>query len=173
MNDATGFALGAAGYALLILGLIGSVLPVVPGPLFIWFGALVWSWSTGFQQLGWPWLVVMGLLAIAAWSSDLFINTVISRRAGASWKSISGAIVGGIVGGILLNGLAPILGAIVGAACGALIGLWLIEYLDKRNLQASNKAVRAYLLSMVLASALELSLSLTMVGIFVWRAFLS
>ncbi len=173
MADVTSFAFGALGYALLILGLIGSVLPVLPGPLFIWIGAFVWSWSTGFQELGWPWLIVMGLLAIMAWSSDLFINTTISRRAGASWKSILGAIVGGIAGGILLSGVVPILGAIVGAALGALIGMWLIEYWDKRNGRAANKAVQAYLLSMALASAVELVLSLTMVAIFAWRVLLT
>ena len=44
-------------YALMVLGLIGSLLPVVPGPVFIWLGVLTWAWSDGFQAIGWPTLL--------------------------------------------------------------------------------------------------------------------
>jgi len=43
--------------------------------------------------------------------------------------------------------------------------------LDKRDWTAALRAVRAYVASMALSAALELALSLTMLGIFVWQAF--
>ena len=172
MADTNALLLSGFGYLLLFLGLAGSVLPVLPGPFLIWLGALFWAWGNGFQDLGWPALIVMGLLAIAAWGSDLFLNTVISRRAGASWKSIGGAIVCGIIGSLLLSGTIPILGTLVGAVLGAMVGMWFVEYLDKRNVRSSFKAVRAYLASMALAALLELTLSFTILGIFIWQAYL-
>lgn len=162
----------AGGYLLLALGLVGSVLPVIPGPLIIWLGAFLWAMGDGFQTIGWPWLVLLGILAIAAWGADLLLTTVVSRRAGASWKSIGGAIVGGIVGGIILGGTPPVFGSIMGAMMGAMVGMWLVEYIDKRNRRSAAVAVRAYIGSMILAAILELTISLTMVGLFVWRALL-
>ncbi|MEZ4581028.1 MAG: DUF456 domain-containing protein [Caldilineaceae bacterium] len=118
--------LGVAGSALVVLGFIGTVLPIVPGPIIIWLGAFVWAWGDGFQRIGWPTLAVLGLLAVLAWGMDFFLTAVVSRRAGASWQAIGGAIVGGLLGGMLLSGTPPILGSIIGAlletvarACGS------------------------------------------------------
>jgi uncharacterized protein YqgC (DUF456 family) len=162
--------LTGAGYILIAIGLAGAVIPVLPGPLIIWLGALVWAWGDGFQRIGWPTLIVLGVIALLAWAADLFLSTVISRRAGASWKSILGAIAGGIAGSLLLSGV-PFVGTVLGAICGAVIGMWLVEYFDKRNQRAATVAVRAYIFSMVLAAIVELGLALTMVAIFAWQAF--
>ena len=172
MEDATAFLLSGTGIVLLALGLVGSVLPIVPGPFLIWLGAFVWAWGDDFERVGWPVLILLGLMALVAWASDLFLNAVISRRAGASWKSIGGAIVGGLAGGLLLSVPVPIVGTLIGAAIGAVAGMWLVEYLDKRSVPAAWRAVRAYLASMALAAALEVALSLSMLAIFVWQAFL-
>ncbi|MEZ4557898.1 MAG: DUF456 family protein [Caldilineaceae bacterium] len=75
--------LGVAGSALVVLGFIGTVLPIVPGPIIIWLGAFVWAWGDGFQRIGWPTLAVLGLLAVLAWGMDFFLTAVVSRRAGS------------------------------------------------------------------------------------------
>ena len=146
------------------------VLPVIPGPLIIWLGAFLWAMGDDFQTIGWPLLILLGILAAAAWAADLMLTTVVSRRAGASWKSIGGAIIGGIIGGMLLGGTPPVLGSIMGAMLDAMVGMWFIEYIDKRNRRAAAIAVRAYIGSMILAAALELTIALSMVGLFVWQA---
>src|SRR5687768_11672586 len=92
-------------FVLMAIGLAGSVIPVLPGPMLIWLGALVWAWADGFTRVGWGTLTLLAVLALAAWGSDLFLTTVMSRRAGASWKAILGAIVGGLVGAGLLSAL--------------------------------------------------------------------
>ena len=161
--------MSAGGYLLLALGLVGSVIPVIPGPLIIWLGAFLWAMGDNFETLGWPMLFLLGLMALTAWGADLMFSTVLSRRAGASWKSIVGAVVGGIVGGILLGGSPPILGSLFGAILGAMVGMYLVELYDKRNRRAAAVAVRAYLASMILGSVTEFGIALGMVGIFVWR----
>jgi uncharacterized protein YqgC (DUF456 family) len=159
----------AGGYLLLALGLVGSVVPVIPGPLIIWLGAFLWAMGDNFETLGWPMLILLGLMALTAWGADLLFSTVLSRRAGASWKSIGGAIVGGIIGGILLGGSPPILGSLMGAFLGAMVGMYLVEFYDKRNRRAATVAIRAYLASMVLGAATEFAIALGMVGLFAWR----
>jgi uncharacterized protein YqgC (DUF456 family) len=161
-------------YILIILGVIGSVVPLLPGPLIIWAGALVWAWDNEFVRIGFPTLAFLLILALVAWTSDFLINTILSRRAGASWKSIFGSILGGILGGILLSGLipVPILGSLIGATIGALLGAFAIEYLDKRDMNAALKAMKSYIGSVALASVVEIMVAMTMVFIFVWQAFL-
>ena len=155
---------------LVALGLAGSVIPVLPGPFLIWLGALVYAWASDFTVIGWGMLTVLLVLAVAAWWSDLFLSTVMSRRAGASWKAILGAIVGGLVGAMLLSGV-PIFGTILGALLGAMAGMWIVEYFDKGNHEAATTAVQAYVGSVLVAALVEMVIALLMVGIIVARVF--
>lgn len=156
---------------LVLIGLAGAVIPVLPGPFLIWLGAFVWAWADGFTRIGWGTLTVLGILALIAWGSDIFLSTVMSRRAGASWKSIVAAIVGGLVGASLLS-FVPVLGTVLGAILGAIAGMWLIEYWDKGSAPAATGAVQAYISSLVVAALLEMTLAVAMVAIFAWQAFL-
>ncbi len=79
--------LGGTGLLLLLVGLAGSVIPVLPGPLFIWLGALLWAWGDGFG-VGWPTLVVLGLLALLSWATTC--SKLGDRATPASWKTHPG-----------------------------------------------------------------------------------
>ena len=159
-----------AGYALILLGLVGVILPLLPGPLLIWLGALVWAWGDGFVRVNWVVLTVLGVLAALAWASDILLTTTMSRRAGVSWKAIGGALAGGILGGFLLIEI-PIIGTLFGALVGAMLGMLAVEWFDKRNLRQALRATWGYLVSSLLASALEIVIAVAMVGIFVWQAW--
>ena len=162
----------ALAYLLIVVGVIGSLLPVIPGPLLIWLGALLWAWVDGFRTVGWPTLVVLGLLVVAIWSSDVVLTTVGSRKAGASWKAVGGAIAGGVAGSILLSGVVPIIGTLVGALLGAVLGMVLVDHYDKRDWGRAIQATKGYIFGSVAARILEVFLSLLMVTIFAWQAFL-
>jgi uncharacterized protein len=172
MNPADLTPVAVGGYILIFLGLVGTVVPILPGPLLIWLGALVWAWGDGFARVGWPTLLLLLILALAAWISDYALNMIFSRRAGASWKAIIGAMLGGIAGGILLSGLVPVLGTLIGAALGAMAGAFAVEYLNTRNFSAAWRALKAYLGSMIASSILEVLVAFLMVGVFYWQAFL-
>lgn len=159
------------GYLLMLLGLIGAVVPLLPGPFLIWLGAVVWAWGEGFDRIGWPTLLFLLFLAVLAWVSDFLLNAVFSRRAGASWKSIGAAILGGIVGGVLFSGMIPVLGTLVGALVGALAAMYALEYLDKRDARAALRAMGAYAGSMAVAAAVEIVLAVAMIALFAWQAF--
>jgi uncharacterized protein YqgC (DUF456 family) len=158
-------------YLLMFLGVVGAILPVMPGPLLIWLGAFLWGWADGFQAVGWPTLALLGILMVLAWGSDLILTTVGSRRAGASWKAIAAAIVGAIVGGVFLSGVAPAIGTILGAILGGVVGILGVEYFEKRDWGQAFRAVRGYIVGSLAASGLELFLSLLMIAIFAWQAF--
>ena len=170
-NPWTDIAIESIAYLLLILGLVGAVVPVLPGPILVWVGALLWASVHDFQLVGWPTLIVLGAIALLAWGLDLLMTTVFSRRAGASWRAILAAIVGALIGGISLTFGIPILGTVIGAIVGAAAGMWLFEYRDKRDAPAATRAVRAYVGSMIVSSLIEFGFILLMLAIFSIQAF--
>lgn len=165
--------IAAIAYLLIAVGLVGSVVPLLPGPILIWVGALIWAWNDGFQTIGWPTLAVLGLLVLVGWCLDLVLTATISRRAGASWRSVAGAIVLGFVGGALGSGLAPVVGSLFGAAIGAVTGMIIVEYLVKRHWRPALRSSSGYLAGCALSKAAEAVLAVSMVAIFAWQAFIS
>ncbi len=169
MNDYTTI-FSAIGYLLIFLGLVGAVVPLLPGPAFIWLGVFIWAWNDGFERIGWPTLLVLGVLTIVAWLADLLLSLMSSRRAGAGWKSIGVSILTGI-GGALLLGFVPVIGPLVGAIVGAIAGLWYMEYRAKGDRDAATRSVRSYIGGVLLAMAIEMAAALLMIVIFAWQAF--
>lgn len=158
------------GYILIFLGLVGAVVPLLPGPFFIWLGVFIWAWGDGFARIGWPTLLFLGVLTLIAWAVDIGFSLISSRKAGAGWLSIGVAILTGIGGGILLSFI-PLVGSILGAIGGAIGGLWYMEYRAKGDRELATQAVRGYIGGVLVSMAVELGTALTMILIFAWQAF--
>lgn len=163
--------LAILGMILVGIGLIGSVLPLLPGLPLIWLGILLWAWADNFQQVGWPTLITLAVLMLVGFGLDLVLTPAISRRAGVSWRAIGGAILGGFLGGIFLSAL-PIIGTLFGALIGAIAGMWFVEYRIRGSEQAATAAVRAYLSGVAVTTILNVFLALLMIAIFLWQAWL-
>lgn len=162
--------LAVLGLILMGLGLIGSVLPLLPGLPLIWVGAFLWAWSNEFQQVGWPTLIVLAVLMLAGWGLDLVLTPAMTRRAGVSWRAIGGAILGGLLGGLFLSAI-PVIGTLFGALLGAILGMWFIEYRIRGDERAATAAVRAYLSGVAVTTILNVLLALLMIAIFLWQAW--
>ncbi len=160
-------------YALMLLGLIGAVLPVLPGSLLIWLGALVWAWADGFSRIGWPTLLVLGGIVALTWVSDRLLSALATRKAGASWKTVVAALVGGLIGGLVLTGVVPVVGTLAGAALGAFIAIVLVELLQERPWRQALRFGVGYCLGALAAAFLNLILCLVMLAIFIWQAFVA
>lgn len=163
-------AMQALGVALIAVGIVGVFIPVLPGPLMIWVGALVWAASDGFQRVSWPILLVMGLIVVAAWGSNLAMTAYFTRRNSASWKTVAGAIVGGIIGGMLLTFGVPLIGSVIGAVVGGVLGVLVVELLRQRRLRPALRSGGQYLVGCVFGQMVELMFALLMLLLFVWRA---
>jgi len=182
------------GYLLIFLGIVGALVPVLPGPLLIWLGAFVWAWADDFARIGWPTLFVLAVLTIVAWGADLGLSFLGSKRSGAGWRSIGVSILGGLVGAILLSSV-PVVGTFIGAAIGSVSALWLMEYRRaqvasgndagrifgtevsgasnvQENRAAATRAVKGYVGGFMMAMVVEFIISLMMLTIFAWQAFL-
>jgi uncharacterized protein YqgC (DUF456 family) len=116
----------------MLVGLVGSVLPGLPGVTLIFLSAAVYAFLTDFDFVGVPILLVLFLFAAVAFVADFFATSYGARRFGASnWGTVGGS-VGGLVGtliGLLFAGVGSIFGLIFGTIGGVFVG----EYLRRRR----------------------------------------
>ncbi len=116
----------------MLFGLLGSVLPGLPGVPLIFASALVYAYLTDFEVVGALVLALLGLFALVAFASDFLATSYGARRFGASnWGTVGGAI-GGLVGA-LAGALFLGIGAIFGLLLGTIGGVFLGEYLRRRE----------------------------------------
>ena len=113
---------------LMFVGLLGSVLPGLPGVTLIFLSALVYAIITDFRTVGVAILVVLFIFAAIAFVTDFVATSYGARRFGASnWGTVGGA-VGGIAGaliGLLFLGIGSLFGLILGTIAGVFIGEYL------------------------------------------------
>lgn len=114
------------------VGLLGSVLPGLPGVPLIFLSALVYSILTDFEYVGALILILLFVLAALALVADFVGTSYGARRFGASnWGTVGGA-VGGIVGA-LVGALFLGIGSLFGLILGSIGGVFLGEYLRRRR----------------------------------------
>ena len=158
----------SAAYLLMFLGVVGALIPVLPGPILILAGAIVYSLGVGAGKPGIPVLIVLSLMTAAAWGSELVLTMLFTRKAGASWRTVAGAVAGGLVGGIVLTPALPVIGTLFGAAAGAALGVVFVErVLNARPWDAAWRVSRNYLAGCLVARVVELGLCLGMITVFV------
>ena len=105
--------------AMLVLGLAGTVLPVLPGTLLVWGGIVLGAWIDDFTRVSVTTVVVISVLGVLAWGLDYAAGLMGAQKAGASKLALAGAAVGTVVG--LFMGLVGVLFMpLVGAAVGKL-----------------------------------------------------
>ena len=161
MNEPLNTIVLALALLAMLIGLIGIVLPVIPGTLVIFVAALIYALIEGFQIVGWPTLVVLGLLALVATTADLWASSVGAKMGGASGWSVVVGLIGGLVGFVVLN--------LLGAILGAILGVLLTEIIRVGDWRQAFKAGGGWVLGWVLSTVVQLVIGLVMVAIFVWQ----
>ena len=119
------------GLVLVVAGIAGLVLPLLPGIALIYAGIVAVAWADDFTRIGPAMLVFMLVVTIAAQLIDHIAGVFGARKAGASGWGVFGAAVGAVVG--LFFGLP---GVILGPAVGALA----FEYLRNPDARLALKA---------------------------------
>ena len=102
----------------LIGGLIGSILPGVPGASFIWLGVVLHGLMTGWEPLGLGVQITTAVLTACSLASGLVVTALGAKKTGASLWGALGAI-GGLMLGFFIP--IPVLGPLAGAFGGALL----------------------------------------------------
>ncbi len=148
--------------AMIVTGLVGAVLPALPGLPLVFGGMLVAAWTDGFVHVPVWVLVLLGLLTLLSLAIDFWATALGARRVGASRKAIVGAMLG-TLGGLFLGPAGLLLGPFAGALAG--------ELLHRRSLRGTHLGDAAKVgfgtwLGILFGVALKLGLAFTMLGLF-------
>jgi hypothetical protein len=133
------------GTLLLAVGVIGCIVPALPGPIIAYVALILISIPGAWAVVPIWALIALGVLAIATAVLDNVLPAMSSKKAGASKAGIWGSVVGMIAGSFFT----PI-GTIIGAFVGALVGEVAFNPKNREPLKAAAGVFRGTLLAIML-----------------------
>ncbi|HEY5751944.1 MAG TPA: DUF456 family protein [Chthoniobacterales bacterium] len=142
---------------LMAAGVIGTVLPLVPGHVLVLAGALVHKFAFGEAGVSWWAIAIMAVLLLAGAAVDF-----LSGAAGAKYF---GATRWGAIGG-LVGAIAGVFFGLPGIIIGPLVGVLAGELLSGKGLLPAGKSTWGSLLGAVAGGVLKFLIALIMIGVF-------
>jgi uncharacterized protein YqgC (DUF456 family) len=155
-------ALLIIGIILIILGMIGSVTPAMPGPLLSFLGVL-FLYFVKPNTVSHTALIVFGSITAFLLILDYLVPILGAKFSGASKKGLLGALLGGLFGIVFF----PPIGIFLGAFLGALLG----EMTSGKNPEQALKAGIGTLIGSVFSLILQVIFSLTVTVYFFIKLF--
>lgn len=149
--------------ALIVIGVIGVVVPALPGIGLVYGGIVLGAWIGNFEKVGSGTLITLGVLAAIAFVVDYVATTMAAQKAGASRLGLIGAAVG-TVAGIFMGLIGIFFMPLVGAAVG--------EYLARRDALRAGRIGVATWLGLLAGVVVKLAIVFAMIGLFVVKLVL-
>ncbi|MDR1672473.1 MAG: DUF456 domain-containing protein [Bacteroidales bacterium] len=163
MMVALDIILPVAGIVFLLAGLVGCILPVVPGPPFSYIALLLLQ-GTSFCNFSTRFLIVTAVITIVVTVVDWIIPAWGAKKWGGSKAGAIGATVGLIVGLFI-----PPVGIIVGPFIGAVVG----ELMAGRDSNTALKSGIGSLVGFLLGTGCKLAVCFTLTYYFVKELWVS
>jgi uncharacterized protein len=149
--------LNAVAIALIAAGLVGAIVPALPGIPLIFGGIWIIAAVDQYRHVGRGWLLGIGFLGAVGLTLDLIAGSLGAKRVGASRKAVWGAFLGTVVG--LFFGLP---GLLLGPFIGALAG----ELAAGQGIPRSTQVGMSAWVGMLFGTIAKLVSSVTMVVLF-------
>src|SRR3546814_15539300 len=102
---------------LIVAGLVGTMLPIIPGAPLVFFGLWLIALTDHYQHVGWPTLSLLAAVVLVTVAVDFVASALGAKKVGASRQAVPGALLGSVIGLFLgISGLlpGPFLGSVVG-----------------------------------------------------------
>ena len=122
----------------LLVGMVGVIVPVLPGVPLCWFGLLMLKFAPSFRdEISWTTLIVLGIIALVVSILDNLLPMWGTKQMGGNKMVVWGATIGLIVG-LFFAPLGIFLGTFVGAFIGGIVS-------GSKLLSATKHAVGAFI----------------------------
>lgn len=142
---------------LILAGLAGAVIPMLPGIPIIFGGIWLAAGVDHYQHVSSGWLIGIGIIAAVGLLLDFAAAALGAKRVGASGQAVAGALLGTVIG--LFFGIP---GLVFGPFVGALIG----ELIAGRDLERSTHVGIATWVGLIFGTLMKLAASIMMVVLF-------
>lgn len=157
--------------ALMVIGIIGAIVPGIPGSSLILIAIVIWGAVQGsLASVSVPLIVAIVVLVLNV-GIDFLASYWGAKRAGASkWGQI-GAIVGLVLGILGLLPALPVGGPLVGILLGPLLGAIVGEYFYRRDLKLAFKAGVGIVVGSLVGNLIQGLLAIAAVGVFLFTTW--
>lgn len=148
----------------MLLGILGSFLPVLPGPIVSWVGLFL-LYLTKVIPDDWWFLGITLVIALIVFTLDYVIPAVGTKKFGGSRAGMLGTTVGLIVA--LLFPILGIFGIIIWPFIGALVG----ELINKADQKTALKAAFGSFIGFLTGTFLKFVVTIVYFGLFISTAW--
>lgn len=149
---------------ILLLSLIGTLIPIIPGVLLMWVTIFIYALVDGFTAVSTPAFIFISLVALVTGTSDLWLTLFGAKKGGASVKSMLIGTAGAVVGSFIF----PLVGTIAGYVGGLLLG----EYMQHGDWEIAKKAGLGGLAGWGVATVIQFIGGIFIFVIFLWQVFI-
>jgi uncharacterized protein YqgC (DUF456 family) len=156
----------------MMVGLIFTVIPPIPGTLVIWGAAIGYGLLLGWESLGWITFIILTIFMLLGIIGDVAGGQFGAKVGGASCQAVAVGTVAGFVAGLVGSLIGtPIVGCLVGLAA-TLGGILMVEKVRYGTWKTAMKSTSGYLAGHVLGIVAKVAAGLLMIGIFWLRVYL-
>jgi uncharacterized protein YqgC (DUF456 family) len=151
----------------ILLGLVGIIIPMIPGSLLIWLTVLLYMLferAYGLTAIDPFTFGAITLIALVTGLADFWLPLLGARAGGSARRSLVFGVVGSIVGTFML----PLFGTVAGYALGVLLG----EYHKHGDWNRALRAGLGGLAGWGLATALQLGGGFLILILFIWQVLI-
>lgn len=149
--------------AVMLVGLAGVVLPVIPGVPIIFGAAFLYALLTDFSTIGGKTLIIFAILTVASMVLDWVASVMGVKKMGGSYAGMIGAFIGMIVG-LSVPGI-----GIIGFIIGAFAGACAMEFLINKDSRLALRAGLGSFLGFLAGGLMKFVIGAIIIGIFVWQ----
>ena len=146
----------------MFIGIIGSFLPVLPGPLTSWLGLLILHF-TDVIPMNWTFLIIPLVIALEIWLLDYIIPAIGTKKFGGSKYGMIGTTLGLIIGLIFLGPF----GIIIGPFLGAYIG----ERMNNNDSKTATKAAFGSFLGFLTSTFIKFIVAIIYFGLYIVKVW--
>jgi len=149
--------------AVMLFGLAGVILPLIPGVPIIFGAALLYALLTGFSTISGQMLIIFAILTVFSIVLDWMASVVGVKKMGGSYAGMIGAFIGMVVG-LVLPGV-----GIIGFIIGAFVGAYAMELLINKNTRVALRAGLGSFLGFLAGGLMKFVVGVIIIGVFVYR----
>ncbi|UAB82193.1 DUF456 domain-containing protein [Marixanthomonas sp. SCSIO 43207] len=151
------------GLVLMLVGILGSILPVLPGVPISWLGLVVLYLAPSIE-FDWVFITVTGIVAIGLYILDYVIPAMGTKKFGGSKAGAWGTTIGLVIGII-----APIpFGILIGPFIGALVGELLF---NKTEGTLAFKAAIGSFIGFLASTFIKFLATVVYLGLFIYKVW--
>ena len=140
----------------MLVGVVGTVVPLLPGLLLVWAAGLVWVLADGGGVVRWSTLAVMTAFLVVGMVAKYVLPGRRAAADGAPFSTLAVGVVGMVVGFFVIP--------VVGLLLGGLAGIYLAELVRLRTAAAAWASTRGVLVAVGIGALIEIACGLAMMA---------